>query len=307
MQCMTNELLVKEIQEGRDQERKKLYELWDRNSGLIYKAVKRYSGFMEIDDLMQESFFALIKAINRYNPEKGDSFATYLFEWTRAHVGRYVSQNAGMIHASVHQQRKIWKYKQFCAEYSKQYGMEPPDSAVIAGMNITGAQLDQLKEDIQKTDRLIHIDAPIKNTEETITIADTIEDTANRIEDLTEAIFKEQRNRAVWKAVNALPADERDIIVFRYIYKKTYKQIAEYLKITAESVRTKEVRALRTLKRKNRKDLSQFWERSTIYNNGLKGAGVHAFRRTGTSATERTAIEDTEQWLLRFKKENGIE
>ncbi len=89
----SNEELVLMIKRGEDAERN-LETLFKQNRGLIARLAYRIGDGQEMEDLFQEGYLALMKAVDGWNPEGGASFATYAFKWIRAAMQRYVRYNA---------------------------------------------------------------------------------------------------------------------------------------------------------------------------------------------------------------------
>lgn len=67
---MTNEQLVIRVKAGEDTAGNML-KLWQQNKGFIAKMAKKYQGYAEMDDLMQEGYIALCEAVRQYDPEQG--------------------------------------------------------------------------------------------------------------------------------------------------------------------------------------------------------------------------------------------
>ena len=81
MEQRTNEQLVTLIRAGEDPAGNML-KLWEQNKGFIAKMARKYSGYAEMDDLMQEGYLALNEAVEHY-ADKGAAFLTYAAFWIR--------------------------------------------------------------------------------------------------------------------------------------------------------------------------------------------------------------------------------
>ena len=90
---MTNEELVLSIQQGKNPE-KCLEELFLQNRGMIAKLAIMTGGAEEQEDLQQQAYFGLIKAVERWDPQGGASFITYASYWIKAEMQRYLKSNA---------------------------------------------------------------------------------------------------------------------------------------------------------------------------------------------------------------------
>ena len=87
MRSLSNEELVILIKTGKN-ESNNMLRLWEQNSGLAYKIAKKYTGFAELCDLMQEAYLGLCEAVRFFDCSKGSAFVTYLGYWikTRSYV-----------------------------------------------------------------------------------------------------------------------------------------------------------------------------------------------------------------------------
>ena len=89
----SNEELVMKIRNGENPE-KNLEELFKQNRGMISRLAFQIGGGRELEDLCQEGYLAIMKAVEKWEPEGGASFATYAFQWIRNMMQRYIRYNA---------------------------------------------------------------------------------------------------------------------------------------------------------------------------------------------------------------------
>ncbi len=110
---MSNEELVQQIQQGIDI-KGNMEQLYIQNKGLIYATIKRYRyacqsdynslPIIEMDELMNEAYFGLVKAVENYNPNQGILFMSYAPNWIRQAVKRYLDNCGRTIRVPVHTQ-----------------------------------------------------------------------------------------------------------------------------------------------------------------------------------------------------------
>lgn len=86
---MTNEELVRAIQSG-DCVQENMLSLYNSNRGMIWRTVERFSGYMEMDDLMQEAYICLWAAVNHFEEDRGANFLTYALKVIRRGIQRYI-------------------------------------------------------------------------------------------------------------------------------------------------------------------------------------------------------------------------
>ena len=169
---MTNEQLVALIRAGED-EADNMLQLWQQNKGFIYKMSMKYSGYSEIDDLMQEGYLGLCEAVRQYDPEHNVPFIKYAAFWIRQAMQRYIDNCCSVVRLPVHARDDIRKYNQAMKEYRKYYGCEPSERALCAMLGVGCEKLHV----IQQNARMGQIDSlnrVIGGDDEDITIADTV-------------------------------------------------------------------------------------------------------------------------------------
>ena len=128
---VTNEQLVALIRAG-ENEADNMLKLWNRNKGFVFKTAKKYSGYAEMDDLMQEGYLGLCEAVRYYDAEKGVPFINYAALWIRQVMQRYIDNSGNVVRIPVHIGALVRKYKKLKSEYIKYYGMEPTDHEMSA-------------------------------------------------------------------------------------------------------------------------------------------------------------------------------
>lgn len=278
---MNNEQLAIRIKAGIDASENML-ELYKQMKGLIYTIAKHYSGVAELDDLTQEGYIALCNAVNSYEPSGGVKFASYAGVVIRRHLVRYIRGNQ-LVRVPEGTQTKIYKYKQVRNAFMLETGREPTDRETRYYLRLSDKQLDNLKKAAQ-VGQVASLDRVLTDEDDDFTLADAIPSADDTEQEITESVYSEQLNAAIWQAVDALPDKQLDIIRRRYMDNATIKAAGEATGITSGMVRREEFKALRALKTK----LSPFLpEGSSAYT----GGGVGTFNRTWTSSTERCALK----------------
>lgn len=91
---MDNEELVTAIRNGVDRQNN-MERLYLQNKGVMLKIARKYAAFADIDDLMQEAYFALDNAVNTYDNTCGAKFTTYLSYHLKGAFFRFIGQNTG--------------------------------------------------------------------------------------------------------------------------------------------------------------------------------------------------------------------
>ena len=122
MSTETNEELVKKIKAGEDVAGN-MAKLWQQNKNFVYSIARKY-GESEIDDLMQEGYLGMYRAVGNYDLSAGTSFLSYAGFWIKQAIQRYHQENKH-IHIPVYAQENISKYKKFRNAYRMYFGKEP--------------------------------------------------------------------------------------------------------------------------------------------------------------------------------------
>lgn len=107
---VTNEQLVARIQAGLDVPGNML-RLWEQNRGYIALVAKNYQAFEDIEDLKQEGYIGLCRAVDEYKPQEGIAFMTYAGYWIRQQMQRYVENCSSVIRVPSHARAKAHQYE----------------------------------------------------------------------------------------------------------------------------------------------------------------------------------------------------
>lgn len=292
---MTNEQLIDEIRAG-DQDSTKLMKLWDQNSGLIWKACRKYAGRIEEEDAKQECYFAFTDAVNKYDAAGGASFGTFLYNRCLWHLHRYIENCGDIIRIPAQRRQTIRQYMRFTRQYYQIKGREPSDLTLYAYLGLSPDQLRQLRADLRAV-KVKSLDTPLSDDPEGGTLSDLILDEGEDIEAAaTDPVFIQERRRAVWSAVDSLKEKDREAIRAYYQDGLTYQQAAALDGVTPERIRARLVHGLQELRKPKYRELRGFIDLSPIYSMGIQGSN---FNRTWTSSTEKTALhllEMEERW-----------
>ena len=126
---MSNEELVKEIQSGQNRE-DNLIRLWESNQGLIRLVIKKFAAAGEWEDLQQEGYLALHRAVFAYDPARGASFSTALYKWLYQDLSRYADGN-GAVQLSAGARQAVRAYQKMESSFVMQLSYQLGGGAAI--------------------------------------------------------------------------------------------------------------------------------------------------------------------------------
>lgn len=291
----TNEQLVQKIKAGEDVAGN-MAKLWQQNRNFVYLVARKYAKTeTEIDDLMQEGYLALYRAVEGYDLSAGASFISYAAYQIRQGLRRYW-QNNRRIHIPIYTQDNILKYQKFLNAYQIQFGKNPTKEQICCYMGIDYDSLDKLKT-AAEAGKAGSMDREIEGADG-LTFGDTIEDPENHYDAVLDNLEREQLKNILWPLVDGLPGKAPAVIRMRYQEGLTLKEAGEAIGITIEAARRWQRKGITELRKPSRSELlRQFYKDGEIYSSGITGCGVECFKRSWTSSTERAAIELMERKL----------
>lgn len=286
---MTNEELVYEFQNGPDS-RAAIEKLYLQNFGMIHSIARKYRGYAEVDDLMQEAFFGLHTAATKYREEDG-AFITYAYYWILSSMELYTLKN-GLIKISTKKKQLIRRYQQLVSERAKSGENSLSDEEVAQSIGCSVETAKTIKK-IALMVCVASIDTPLSEDED-ITLADTLQGCDGIEDDIVDRMQEEEMKRELWQQVDNL--SEREAIIIHKMYQedKTLRELAEQIGVSFTRVRTIERFALRKLKKRLNNRFRNKYMDEYIYTYAIRGNGAGTFNRTWTSSTEKTAIKLTE-------------
>ncbi len=249
---MTNEELVEQIQNGVNvQENMGL--LYEQNIRFITKIVHPFSAYAEEEDLMQEAYIGLHKAVEGFDASKGFLFLTYAPHQIRQQCRIYLNNYARTNRIPVHMLEKMREYKKLFAEYNGNLTEE----IVMDKMGLSKEQYDFMMQTIHQ-ESVISIDTQIQtDADDNLTIGDYLADSVD-IEG--DAVENDCKNR-IWCIVDDILNDkQKDVITSYFLNQQTYSAIGETMGCSRERIRQIKNKALCILKEINElQDLAEFW------------------------------------------------
>ena len=288
---LKNEELVKMIQNGADVT-ENMQQLWQQNRGFIFKIAIQYQSLSELDDLIQESYFGLCKAVDHYNPDMDASFIHYASFWIRQQLIRYIKKNK-TVRIPEHTHGKIREYKKAVQQWQQRYHREPTEAEISDYIGIDGKTLEEIKRSALMG-KIGSLDVPV-GEESDGTLYDLIPSGMDDKEDVLNKVANEELAEVLWGMVEELPGQQSEVLKMRFKENMKLREIGAVCGFSTDRARQIENKGLRTLRNPKRsRILREFLDDERIYNSALHGNGVSSFSNTWTSSTERIALKRIE-------------
>ena len=259
----------------------------------VKKYINRFFPAADKEDLLQESYFALMKTVKMYDSDKG-SFLNYFTWYLRNYLSRYIYASNGGMCAMLNELTD--KYERTVRDIENS-GQIPTYETIAERM---GVDIKRVKELEKYAERRNYSSTDVSIGEDkSISLIEQLQDYNTDVEgEALDNVEREELKRDIWECVERLPQNHAEVIIRHFKNQEQYKDIAEDLEVSYQQVTQRKIEAFRKMREDARtiRQLRPYLD--NVRGESFKGNGVGTFKRTWTSSTERIALKRLERERL---------